>query len=86
MPRISQFYGIDIEMYYNDHTPAHFHAYYGEHEVEVSITSIEILKGKLPNRAWRLVREWALLNQTALADNWERARAQESLQRIEGLQ
>jgi len=27
-PRISEFYGIVIEMYYGDHPPPHFHARY----------------------------------------------------------
>jgi len=26
MPRISEFFGIVIAMYYNDHSPPHFHA------------------------------------------------------------
>jgi hypothetical protein len=26
MPRISQFYGVVIYMYFNDHLPSHFHA------------------------------------------------------------
>jgi hypothetical protein len=29
MPTISQFYGITIRMYFDDHPPPHFHAYYG---------------------------------------------------------
>ncbi|MDE3075003.1 MAG: DUF4160 domain-containing protein [Chloroflexota bacterium] len=28
MPRISQFFGITIAMFYNDHSPPHFHAMY----------------------------------------------------------
>ena len=28
MPIISQFYGIIIKMFYNDHAPPHFHAIY----------------------------------------------------------
>ena len=32
MPRISQFFGILIYMYYNDHMPPHFHAKWAEHE------------------------------------------------------
>ena len=32
MPKISEFYGIAIYMFYSDHAPPHFHAYYGEHE------------------------------------------------------
>ena len=30
MPRISDFNGITIFMYYSDHDPPHFHAAYGE--------------------------------------------------------
>ncbi len=35
VPRISEFFGITIAMYYNDHAPPHFHAKYGEHEATV---------------------------------------------------
>jgi hypothetical protein len=28
VPRISEFYGIVIEMYFRDHPPPHFHARY----------------------------------------------------------
>lgn len=33
MPRVSEFFGIIIAMYYNDHWPAHFHA--GLHRQEL---------------------------------------------------
>ena len=51
MPRISEFFGIAIYMYYNDHWPAHFHALYGEAEAVYNIDSLEILRGHLPRRA-----------------------------------
>jgi hypothetical protein len=35
--RISEFLGIVISMYYNDHAPPHFHARYAEHEAQVEI-------------------------------------------------
>jgi hypothetical protein len=31
MPTISEFFGIIIRMYYDEHNPPHFHAYYAEH-------------------------------------------------------
>lgn len=37
MPTISVFFGILIRMYYDDHNPPHFHAYYGEHEAIIAI-------------------------------------------------
>jgi hypothetical protein len=29
MPEISRFFGIVIQMYFDDHNPPHFHAEYG---------------------------------------------------------
>jgi hypothetical protein len=40
MPEISRFFGIVIRMYFNDHVPPHFHAFYGDDEVEVGIKPI----------------------------------------------
>lgn len=31
MPRISEFFGIFIYFYFEDHNPPHFHAIYGEY-------------------------------------------------------
>jgi len=30
MPEISRFFGTSIKMFYGEHLPAHFHAWYGE--------------------------------------------------------
>lgn len=70
MPKISQFLGITIKMYFNDHNPPHFHAIYGEDEAVFSIDSIEIIKGKLPPRVTWLVIEWAGLHKKDLEKNW----------------
>lgn len=82
MPRISEFYGILIYMYYSDHGPPHFHAMYGRFEAEISIETSETLKGHLPRRASALVREWAKLYRTELKANWERACAHQPPRRI----
>ena len=34
MPTLSIFFGIVIRMYFDDHPPPHFHAIYGEYEVD----------------------------------------------------
>jgi len=34
MPTISEFFGILIRMYWDDHPPPHFHALYAEHEAQ----------------------------------------------------
>ncbi len=79
MPRISEFYGIAIYMYYKDHAPPHFHAIYGEHEATINIESSEIADGSLPRRAKTLVIEWASAHTELLRENWDLARAEQPL-------
>ncbi len=74
MPEISRFFGISIRMYYDDHTPPHFHAIYGDSEAQISLDPIGILNGELPNRAFSMVVEWTALHQRELIDNWQRLR------------
>ncbi len=85
MPRICEFYGVAIYMYYNDHLPAHFHAQYGEHEAAYEIDTLEVLRGSLPRRAHALVAEWATAHRIELRANWERVREQIPLEQIEPL-
>ncbi|MEE9616171.1 MAG: DUF4160 domain-containing protein [Anaerolineae bacterium] len=66
MPRISEFFGIAIYLYYKDHAPLHFHAIYAQYDAAVGIDPIEILKGNLPRRAQSLVFEWAAKYQDEL--------------------
>lgn len=73
MPEISRFYGIIIRMFYNDHNPPHFHAFYGEEEVWISINTLAVFYGGLPSRALGMVIEWASLHQDELRRNWELA-------------
>lgn len=85
MPRISEFHGIVITMYFRDHPPPHFHATYAEHEAVVAIETLAVIEGSLPRHAMRLVREWALQHRPELQANWGRARAREPLAKIESL-
>jgi hypothetical protein len=73
MPELSRFYGIVIRMYYDDHGPPHFHAYYGDMEVVVDVRTLAVLAGKLSSRAMGLVIEWASLHQQELIDAWQKA-------------
>ncbi len=86
MPRVSNFYGISIYLYYRDHAPPHFHAIYAEHEAEIEIATISVLDGELPRRARNLVKDWAKLHREQLQRNWELARAGEPLEQIEPLE
>lgn len=55
MPTISEFLGIMIRMYFNDHPPPHFHARYNEFEAVIQITPLEMLEGSMPRRALGLI-------------------------------
>lgn len=85
MPRLSEFYGIVVYMYWSDHLPPHFHAIYGGDEAQVRIDDGSFLAGSLPRTAARLVKEWADLHRDELLANWERAQALDSLVPIEPL-
>ncbi len=82
MPEVSRFYGIIIKMYFNDHSPPHFHAFYGDHEVLINISTLAVIAGKVPPRAMGLVTEWAALHQGELLATWGRAREAEPLGKI----
>jgi len=56
MPVISRFLGIIIAMYWDDHSPPHFHAKYAEYEITVNILT-GVVEGKFPKRALRHVLE-----------------------------
>lgn len=82
MPRISEFYGIVIEMYFDDHPPPHFHARYGGDEAVLVIATGGLLAGSLPPRALRLVREWLREHRDELAANFERGSALKALKPV----
>ena len=85
MPVISSFYGILIQMFWNDHAPPHFHALYAEDEVLIDIRTLEILEGRLPRRAQALVLEWAQDHRAELLEDWELCSRNQSPKKIQPL-
>jgi hypothetical protein len=86
MPTICRFYGILIQMYYDDHHPPHFHAIYGEYKAVISIQDLAILEGDLPPKAVGLVMEWGRAHKNDLLKEWDFARKKKSLFPIEPLE
>ena len=84
MPQISFFYGIIILMNFSDHVPAHFHAWYNEYKVIVTISD-GIVKGEMPARALKMILEWLELHREELLSNWEKAQKGTPLDKIEPL-
>lgn len=71
MPTVCMFYGIIIQMFWQEHAPPHFHALYAEHEALIDIRTLEVIKGYLPRRALELVLEWASEHRSELIEDWE---------------
>ncbi|MBI5243092.1 MAG: DUF4160 domain-containing protein [Elusimicrobia bacterium] len=86
MPEISRFLGIVIKMFFDDHNPPHFHAEYGGDAALIDIRNLSTFSGRLPPRVMGLVIEWATLHQQELLADWERAQAQQALQKIAPLE
>jgi len=85
MPTISRFLGIVIAMYWNDHSPPHFHAKYGEYEITVDINT-GVVEGKFPKRALRHVLEWYELHKEELLEDWDLCEKQEMPNPVEPLE
>ncbi|MBL8291386.1 MAG: DUF4160 domain-containing protein [Bryobacterales bacterium] len=86
MPEISRFFGIVIQMYFNDHNPPHFHVRYGSQRALVAIETFSVLEGWLSPRALSLVTEWASEHRAELKENWNLARAETPLRPIAPLE
>ena len=82
MPCISEFYGILIYIYWNDHQPPHFHAKYGEFEILVNINTLEIVEGRFPKRAKAMVLEWASEHRGELIEDWDLCRSKQHPNKI----
>lgn len=86
MPTISAFYGILIQMFWNDHAPPHFHALYAEYEVLIDIHTLEVVRGTMPRRALALVLEWASQHRAELLEDWNLCEQNQSPKKIPPLE
>lgn len=85
MPTISVFYGILIQMFWQDHAPPHFHALYAEDEALIDIRTLEVIEGRLPRRALALVLEWAAEHRAELMEDWDLCAQMQTPKKIEPL-
>lgn len=85
MPIVSRFYGIVVFIFWRDHSPPHFHARYGEHEIIVEIETGAIT-GTMPGRATSMVQQWRELHKDELMENWRLAEQKKPLRHIEPLE
>lgn len=84
MPTLSIFFGIIVRMWHDDHPPPHIHVEYQGFEALVNIATGEVSTGELPRKVASIVKDWCLVHQAELQDNWARAQRFEPLERIQG--
>lgn len=85
MPTICMFYGILIQMYWDEHVPPHFHAIYGEYQASIDVRTLTLMEGMLPRRAIQLVLDWAELHQAELLEDWDLCQQKQMPRPIEPL-
>ena len=70
MPTFFTIDGIKICLFFFDHNPPHFHAFYAEYELLMEIKTLKILEGDLPKKQLKKVRKFAGENQDILMEIW----------------
>ena len=63
-------------MYLNDHPPAHFHAFVGEHRAVIEIETLTLTRGELPRAKLRAVLKWATTRKRELMRAWDLTQSQ----------
>ena len=86
MPKVSEFYGIAIYLYFNDHAPPHFHARYQGDNAEFEIATLAMLDGRVPPRVRAMVLEWASNHRDELLRGWNQCRDGKGPDRIAPLE
>ena len=64
MPIISQFYGIIIQMFFNEkgkHNQPHIHVKYNEYKSVYNLDG-DIIEGKLPKKQRKLIEAWIYIH------------------------
>ena len=85
MPEISRFYGIIIQLFYDDHNPPHFHVTYGNYKAVFRIDTLEMIEGKLPKKQALMVVQWAYLYRKELIENWKNVKNRQVPKKIKPL-
>jgi hypothetical protein len=70
MPRIAEFEGVVVYIYFDEHVPPHFHAIYGDHEAVIAIDTCALVEGSLPRAKLKRAIAWARENQALLQAKW----------------
>ena len=74
--RLSLFYGIAIEMGFEEEGPPHIHAFYEDKKAKVGLDK-QVISGWLPPTGLEMVQEWVSMHQGELQEAWKRCSRRE---------
>ncbi len=87
MPVVSQFYGIVVQMFFNEegkHHERHIHVRYNEQEAVYDLNG-NMLEGQIPYKKKKLVEAWISIHQEELESLWVLIHEQGEFFKIEPL-
>ena len=70
MPTIFILDAIKIMIFFDDHSPPHFHAVYNEHEELIIIPTLETIRGRLPRNQRKKLEQWANGHMEFIIKKW----------------
>ena len=72
---VAKYNGIKIEIYSNEHPPAHFHIVSGENNASFAIDDCELLKNKgFSPKVIKNIQDWFLYSKDRLIEVWNETR------------
>lgn len=73
MPTIARFFGIEIQMYFqqSEHNPPHLHAMYGGTKGAIDIQTGKTLDGNLSKAMVKIVKMWIAQHKEELLEMWK---------------
>ena len=72
MPIFHQFDGFRLDVRSRDHNPPHFHVIGADFHATIRIDTLEIMRGRIPNKVFREVADWASGRRDSLLAEWRR--------------
>ncbi len=72
-------------MFWDEHSPPHFHAEYGDKKVLIDIHHGTVLKGVFPFKQLKLVLAWCEIHRDELLTGWDNAKNHREIARIDPL-
>ncbi|MDP3898173.1 MAG: DUF4160 domain-containing protein [Mesorhizobium sp.] len=70
MPTLARLGNIKIQMFSDDHAPAHFHVRTPDSKAVVRLADLRVVRGRLSPSEERSAMAWARTNREFLEDGW----------------